>query len=279
MRRSPSSSRFRSRSSSVCIGADRDGRRVSVRASIRGERLVRSARVARLRHGDGRLAHLLVDRRRRDGGRPCRTRGRTRDRSRRRPPAGCCRGRRRRRRFRGRATSWTCSSSPTGCRASSTQPPATSTGRKPIRKTPREKRGHPHFVQPPRICESAIVRPAAAIRPYVAQYSDDVWVPICVANHSRTPATAAPASVEIPRVTPIITASVSCCLPGILPRCSRNGTGANSGAGGARRTARNGAPRGIPRSSGARRRRTHDRRRPPARRSRTGGRRARARRG
>ena len=50
-----------------------------------------------------------------------------------------------------------------GWRASSTQPPAASTGRKPIRKTPSEKRGHPHFVQPPTICESAIVSPAAAM--------------------------------------------------------------------------------------------------------------------
>ena len=104
-----------------------------------------------------------------------------------------------------------------GWRASRIQPPATSTGRKPIKKTPSENRGHPHFVQPPRICESAIVSPAAAITPYVAQYSLDVSVPICVANHSRMPATAAPTSVEIPRVTPIITASVSSCgrvLPG-----------------------------------------------------------------
>ena len=52
-----------------------------------------------------------------------------------------------------------------GWRASRIQPPAASTGRKPSRKTPSEKRGHPHFVQPPRSCDSAIVSPAAAITP------------------------------------------------------------------------------------------------------------------
>ena len=52
-----------------------------------------------------------------------------------------------------------------GCPASSTQPAATSTGTKPTRKTPAESRGHPHFVQPPKSCDSAIVRPAPATSP------------------------------------------------------------------------------------------------------------------
>ena len=95
-----------------------------------------------------------------------------------------------------------------GCRASNTQPPATSTGRKPSRKTPSESRGQPHFVQPPAICESARTSPAAAITPYVAQYSPAVWVPIWVASQSRNPPTTAATSVAMPRVTPNMVASV-----------------------------------------------------------------------
>src|SRR5829696_2532852 len=104
-----------------------------------------------------------------------------------------------------------------GWRASRIQPPTARTGRNPIRKTPSEKRGQPHFVQPPRICESAIVNPAPAISPYVAQYSVFVSAPTWVANQSRMPATAAPASVESPRVTPIITASVPAWFTGLVP--------------------------------------------------------------
>jgi len=37
------------------------------------------------------------------------------------------------------------------------------------RKTLIEIRGHPHFVQPPSSCDSAITRPAAAITPLAAQ--------------------------------------------------------------------------------------------------------------
>ena len=49
--------------------------------------------------------------------------------------------------------------------AITTHPATTSTGRNAIRKTFSESRGQPHFVQPPRICENAITRPAAAISP------------------------------------------------------------------------------------------------------------------
>ena len=69
--------------------------------------------------------------------------------------------------MRGRRTSYerVAGASSLGCAPTSTQPAAISTGMNARRKTFSESRGQPHFVQPPRICENAIVSPAAASRP------------------------------------------------------------------------------------------------------------------
>ena len=91
-----------------------------------------------------------------------------------------------------------------GWPASKTQPAATSAGRKPIRKTPIEIRGTPHFVQPPTSCDSAIVSPAPARMPYTAQYPPTVPSPIWVEIQISSPATPAPTRVNAPRTVPTI---------------------------------------------------------------------------